>query len=969
MTGSATIAQYEAILEHVTYSNSSDNPNTDDRTVTWIVNDGLNDSEGVTSTITVTSVNDAPVLSGLSGVLTYTENDGARVIDNTITLTDLDNANMARATIEITGNYHSGEDSLVIAAGYTLPSGVSAIWDSSTHTLTVSGSATVAQYEAILEHVTYTNSSDNPNTDSRTVTWTVNDGIVDSAPQTSTIMVTAVDDPPVLSGLSGVLTYTENDGAKVIDNTITLTDLDNANMHHATIEITGNYHSGEDSLGIAAGYTLPSGVSAFWDSSTHTLTVSGSATVAQYEAILEHVTYTNSSDNPNTDSRTVTWTVNDGAVDCDPQTSAITVTAVNDPPVLSGLSGVLTYTENDGAKVIDDTISLTDLDNANMDHATIEITGNYHSGEDSLGIAAGYTLPSGVSAIWDSSTHTLTVSGSATVAGYGAILEHVTYTNSSDDPNTADREVTWTVNDGDAESTAQTSTIQVTAVNDAPELSGLGGALSYTENDGAKAIEASIALTDPDNANMVSATIGITNNYQNGQDTLGIDSGDLLGGVKATWDANTGVLTLTGAASKADYALMLEHVTYINSSDDPSSADRTVTWTVNDGLLDSAPQTTTIHVTAVNDAPALSDLGGTLEYIASTGAKVVDNHITLADPDNADISSATIRIAVNYVSSEDSLGIDAGDLSVGVTANWNSTSGELAITGPASKADYEFMLEHVKYINSKDAPNMDDRTVTWTVNDGADDSAAGTSTIQISVNEPPRVLYDGHGPQIHIEQEPGPFSNTSEIAPNIGHLMSLLSSGELLPPNISAGTHGATGYQSFASHLSEALFAEGGEARRQGWDNLMLILEAQKPQEPPDQLLGLRDFLNKLQDWQSGKEVNDIRLVFNADEIYLAEWFDSLMAPSDSFGIQDGAPHADLTGPSWDWTHGGSLAFDLHELRVADMLFADDSSPMNGVSAPLEGPVQSVAQVFDPDSLSVAGLLGLDQRRSAVSFR
>ena len=53
LTGSATKAQYEAALESVTYNNTSGNPNTANRTVSWVVNDGDTNSAAVTSTITV----------------------------------------------------------------------------------------------------------------------------------------------------------------------------------------------------------------------------------------------------------------------------------------------------------------------------------------------------------------------------------------------------------------------------------------------------------------------------------------------------------------------------------------------------------------------------------------------------------------------------------------------------------------------------------------------------------------------------------------------------------------------------------------------------------------------------------------------------------------------------------------------------------------------------------------------------
>ncbi len=403
------------------------------------------------------------------------------------------------------------------------------------------------------------------------------------------------------------LNYTEGDGAQVIDSSITITDADSANMASATIRITGNYQDGEDILGIEAGYSLPSGVTAVWVASTGTLTISGSAVKAQYEAILEHVTYTNGSDDPDTGDRTVTWTVNDGTSNSAGKTSTITVTAVNDVPVLSGLGGALAYTEGDGAQVIDSSIPITDSDSENMVSATIRITGNYQDGEDILGIEAGYSLPTGVTAVWAASTGTLTISGSAAKALYEAILEHVTYTNGSDDPDTGDRTVTWTVNDGTSNSAAKTSTITVTAVNDVPVLSDPGGVLAYTEGDAAQAIDGSITITDPDSENMASATIRITGNYQDGEDVLGIEAGySLPSGVTATWAESTGTLTISGSATKAQYETILEHVTYADSSDDPDTGERTVTWTVNDGTSDSASHTSTITVTAVNDAPVLT---------------------------------------------------------------------------------------------------------------------------------------------------------------------------------------------------------------------------------------------------------------------------------------------------------------------------------------------------------------------------
>src|SRR5207248_415038 len=58
----ATLAQWQAALQAVTYSNTSDNPTTAARSVGFVVNDGAANSNTITSTINITAVNDAPVL-------------------------------------------------------------------------------------------------------------------------------------------------------------------------------------------------------------------------------------------------------------------------------------------------------------------------------------------------------------------------------------------------------------------------------------------------------------------------------------------------------------------------------------------------------------------------------------------------------------------------------------------------------------------------------------------------------------------------------------------------------------------------------------------------------------------------------------------------------------------------------------------------------------------------------------------
>jgi hypothetical protein len=106
-----------------------------------------------------------------------------------------------------------------------------------------------------------------------------------------------------------------------------------------------------------------------------------------------------------------------------------------------------------------------------------------------------------------------------------------------------------------------------------------------------------------------------------------------VGGITGSFDAGTGTLTLTGPATLADWQTVLQSVAYQNTSDNPSVAPRTVTLIVNDGALDSAPATRTINVTAVNDAPSLTN--NNLAIADGATVTLTLANLGASDPDNA----------------------------------------------------------------------------------------------------------------------------------------------------------------------------------------------------------------------------------------------------------------------------------------------------------------------------------------------
>ena len=79
--------------------------------------------------------------------------------------------------------------------------------------------------------------------------------------------------------------------------------------------------------------------------------------------------------------------------------------------------------------------------------------------------------------------------------------------NTSDNPSTLTRTVSFEINDGDLNSNIVNRDIDFTAVNDAPVLSGIETApASYTENDAPLAITGSTAVSDVDDTNIESVS-------------------------------------------------------------------------------------------------------------------------------------------------------------------------------------------------------------------------------------------------------------------------------------------------------------------------------------------------------------------------------------------------------------------------------------------------------------------------------
>ncbi len=234
-------------------------------------------------------------------------------------------------------------------------------------------------------------------------------------PVTATFPVSVIT-TPVLSGIEPQsLAYTESEPPEAITNTLAVSYANNANLTSATVAITGNYQPGEDLLAFVDTSTITGN----WDAATGTLTLDGTDTAADYQAALRSVTYLDTSANPSNLLRTVTFTASNGTSTSLPASRTITVTPVNNPPVVSNIETVpLAYTEKDPPTPISKALVVTDVDNTTLCGATVTISGNYQPDEDVLAFAN----TAAITGTWNAALGTLSLSGTDTVADYQAAL-------------------------------------------------------------------------------------------------------------------------------------------------------------------------------------------------------------------------------------------------------------------------------------------------------------------------------------------------------------------------------------------------------------------------------------------------------------------------------------------------------------------------------------------------------------------
>ena len=159
-------------------------------------------------------------------------------------------------------------------------------------------------------------------------------------------------------------------------------------------------------------------------------------------------------------------------------------------------------------------------------------------------------------------------------------------------------------------------------------------------------------VTDQDDTNLESATATITNPLDTPNETLAVVTGGTS--IVANYVAATGILTLTGTDTLANYQAVLRSLTYDNSSVPPDFTTRLVEVVANDGDDDS--NTFTVMVMIENRPPEITSDGGG----ATAAVNTVDGTTAVTDVESTDPDGETEGVGLTYSLTTTVDGVDNG---------------------------------------------------------------------------------------------------------------------------------------------------------------------------------------------------------------------------------------------------------------------------------------------------------------------
>jgi hypothetical protein len=317
MAFSGTLANVNAALASLTYTPTADYFGSASITVTTLDTSGL----GATATLPIEvteTPNDPPSLT-MWGDEDCEEAGGTVQLDNAFTVADADDA-----TLEVTIDVQGGDDATLTLAGTT---GLTFTVGDGTADTAMTFSGTPSAINTALRGSVFTAGPESEATQEAAILVTVSDGTNTPVEgETAVFIVEAPPaEPPVLANVTGTTTYDHAyDGTPIAPALTIASDTD---ITGATVVLSGGDSTGDraiDSEANGTGWSL-NGITWAWNNGTRTLTGTGTASAAEYQAQLRTMKYDvpNAISAPGVD-RTATFTVSNIAGASNQQARTIT---------------------------------------------------------------------------------------------------------------------------------------------------------------------------------------------------------------------------------------------------------------------------------------------------------------------------------------------------------------------------------------------------------------------------------------------------------------------------------------------------------------------------------------------------------------------------------------------------------------------------------------------------------------------
>jgi hypothetical protein len=619
-------------------------------------------------------------------------NDAPAGTDNTVSTPEDTDYVFAAADFGFTDPLDSPANALLAVKVTTLPA---------LGSLTLSGGAVTAGQSIAVADLTASNLKFTPAVNGNGSPYTsftfqvqddggmANGGVdLDASANTLTINVTGVNNPP--AGTDGSISTPE-------DTQYTFTAAD--------FGFTDPLDTPPDSLASVVITTLPG---------LGSLTLSGAGFAAGTEIAVADINAGNLKYSPVADAfgspyTTFTFQVRDdggtagGGVDLDASANTLTinVTAVNDPPA--------------GA---DKTVSTSEDVQYTFTAADFGFTDPIDSPANALQAVKITTLPA---------AGTLTLSGSGFAAGTDISVANITagnlkFTPAANAVGSPYTTFTFQVRDDggtasggvDLDPTPNTITVDVTAVNDAP--AGTNGTVNTLEETQYTFTTADFGFTDPNDT-----------------------PANALAAVVITTLPGAGTLTLSGSGFAAGTEISAANITagnlkFMPAANGSGSPYTTFTFQVRDdggtaggGVdLDASPNTMTINVNGINDAPAGTD--GTVNAVEDTQYTFTVADFGFTDPNDTP-ANALASVVITTLPGAGTLTLSGSGFAAGTEISAaNITAGNLKFT-PAANASGSPYTSFTFQVRDDGG----------TANSGVDlDASANTLTINVApVNDAP----------------------------------------------------------------------------------------------------------------------------------------------------------------------------------------------------------------------------------------